>query len=147
MDAALEVGDTVRGGRGVVAVYKARHQLSVKSTSRIGWGKHLTCSLISSVVPALSSHLPTKSSPRKGFRGFFSLPYCSLLLAYCCFNVVKNHFSTRSALLAASGSLAGAANTDGCSHQYELNSVRLVEDKMKGGAVRLERSPLKDAMD
>lgn len=37
--------------------------------------------------------------------------------------------------------------TDGCSHQYELNSVKLVEDKINGGAVRLARSPLNDAMD
>lgn len=87
------------------------------------------------------------SSPRKGFRGFFSLPYCSLLLAYCCFRVVKNHFNTRSALLAASGSFAGAAKMVGCSAQYELNSVRLVEERMKGGAVKLARSPLKDAID
>jgi hypothetical protein len=79
--------------------------------------------------------------------GFFSFPYCSLLLAYCCLRVVKNHLSTRSALLAASASLAGAAKTEGCSHQYELNSVRLVDERIKGGAVRLERSPLKDAID
>jgi len=108
---------------------------------------NLTCSLVSSVVPAASSHFPRKSSPRKGFSGFFSLPYCSLRLAYCCFRVVKNHFKTRSALLAGSDSAAGAAKTDGCSHQYELNSVRLVDERMKGGAVRLARSPLKDAMD
>jgi hypothetical protein len=82
------------------------------------WGHtNLTCSLTNSVVPAASSHLPMNSSPRKGFRGFFSLPYCSLLLAYCCFRVVKNHFNTRSALLAASGSFAGAAKMVGCSAQ------------------------------
>jgi hypothetical protein len=75
------------------------------------------------------------------------LPYCSLRLAYCCFKVVRNHLSTRSARFAASASLAGAAKTEGCSHQYELNSVRLVDERMKGGAVRLERSPLKDAID
>ena len=34
----------------------------------------------------------------------------------------------------------------GCSHQYELNSVKLVADRMKGGAVRLDKSPLKEAM-
>jgi hypothetical protein len=43
--------------------------------------------------------------------------------------------------------LAGALKTPGCSHQYELNSVRLVEDRMKGGAVSEDRSPLKEAMD
>jgi hypothetical protein len=31
--------------------------------------------------------------------------------------------------------------------QYEENSVRDCEDRMKGGAVREERSPLKEAMD
>lgn len=61
--------------------------------------------------------------------------------------MVKNHFSTRSARFAGSASLAGAAKIDGCSHQYELNSVKLVAERMKGGAVRLERSPLKDAID
>jgi hypothetical protein len=35
----------------------------------------------------------------------------------------------------------------GCSHQYDENSVKLVEERMKGGAVRLARSPLKEAMD
>lgn len=110
-------------------------------------GTYLTCSLIKSVVPALSSHFPKNSSPRKGLRGFFSFPYCSLRLAYCCLRVVRNHLSTSKALLAASSSLAGAAKTLGCSHQYELNSVRLVEERMKGGAVKEERSPLKEAMD
>ncbi len=108
---------------------------------------YLTCSLINSVVPASSSHLPRNSSPRNGFRGFFSLPYCSLRLAYCCLSVDRNHFSTRRARFPGSPSFAGAANSDGCSHQYELNSVRLVLERMNGGAVRLERSPLKDAMD
>lgn len=55
--------------------------------------------------------------------------------------------STSRALLAGSCSLAGAAKTLGCSHQYELNSVRLVEDRIKGGAVREARSPLNEAMD
>jgi len=108
---------------------------------------YLTCSLVSSVTPASSTHLPRNSSPRNGLRGFFSLPYCSLRLAYCCLRVVKNHLSTNSALFAGSDSLAGATKTDGCSHQYELNSVKLVDERMKGGAVRLARSPLKEAMD
>lgn len=108
---------------------------------------YFTCSLINSVVPASSSHFPRKISPKKGLRGFFSLPYCSLRLAYCCLSVVKNHLSTSKALFAGSGSFAGAAKTLGCSAQYELNSVRLVEERMKGGAVREERSPLKEAID
>ena len=75
------------------------------------------------------------------------MPYCSLRLAYCCFSVVMNHLTTSSARLAGSFSLLGATKTEGCSHQYELNSVRLVEERMKGGAVSDERSPLKEAMD
>jgi hypothetical protein len=35
----------------------------------------------------------------------------------------------------------------GCSHQYAEYSVREVVERMNGGAVREERSPLKDAMD
>jgi hypothetical protein len=34
----------------------------------------------------------------------------------------------------------------GCSAQYEENSVREVDERMKGGAVRDERSPEKDAI-
>ena len=49
--------------------------------------------------------------------------------------------------MAGSASLAGAANTEGCSAQYELYSVRLVADRMKGGAVSEDRSPLKEEMD
>ena len=36
---------------------------------------------------------------------------------------------------------------DGCSVQYAENSVREVVPRMKGGAVKDERSPLKDAID
>jgi hypothetical protein len=61
--------------------------------------------------------------------------------------VVKNHFSTSRARFLGSGSLAGAAKMVGCSHQYDENSTKLVEERMKGGAVRLARSPLKEAMD
>jgi len=100
-----------------------------------------------SVLPASSSHFPKNSSPRNGLRGFFSFPYCSLRLAYCCLRVVKNHLSTSKALLAGSSSLAGAIKTLGCSHQYELNSVRLVDERIKGGAVREARSPLNEAID
>ena len=106
---------------------------------------HLTCSLISSVVPASSSHLPRKSSPRKGFNGFFSLPSFSLRLAYCCFNVLRNHFSTNIIRFDASFSFAGATSTRGISAQYAENSVRDVVDRIKAGAVMVEKSPLKDA--
>lgn len=80
---------------------------------------HLTCSLTNCVVPVSdsSSHLPKNSSPRNGFRGFFSLPSFSLLLEYCCLSVLRNHLRTRSARFSGSGSRAGATKRDGCSVQ------------------------------
>ena len=108
---------------------------------------YLTCSETSSVIPEASSHLPRWSSPRKGFKGFFSDPNLSLLLLYDDFRVVRNHFKTSNARFAGSGSEAGATNIDGCSVQYAENSVRDVVPSMKGGAVREERSPLKEAID
>lgn len=99
---------------------------------------NLTCSDTSSVVPASSTHLPKKSSPRKGFKGFFSLPNFSLRLAYCCFSVLRNHFSTSNARLWGSSSFAGAVNIVGCSAQYEENSTNDVDERMNGGAVRDE---------
>jgi hypothetical protein len=108
---------------------------------------NLTCSEINSVVPASSTHLPRNSSPKKGFRGFFSFPNFSLRLAYCCFNVLRNHFKTNSARFCGSFSCAGATKTEGCSAQYEENSTSDLDDRIKGGAVRDERSPEKDAID
>ena len=108
---------------------------------------YLTCSLINSVFPASSSQCPRNSSPRNGFSGFFSLPNCSLRLAYCCLSVDKNHFRTSTARCSASFFSAGAAKSGGCSHQYDENSVREVEERMKGGAVSDARSPVKEAMD
>lgn len=110
---------------------------------------HLTCSLIRVVSPISlsSSHFPKKSSPKKGLRGFFSLPSFSLRLQYCWWSVVRNHFRTKSALFAGSGSVAGAMKIAGCSAQYAEYSTSDVEERMKGGAVREDRSPLKDAMD
>lgn len=138
----LAVPDRVCCNRRVVAVsLVSAHDSNVLCTT------YLTCSLTSCVVPAWSSHLPMKSSPRKGLRGFFSLPSFSLLLAYCCFSVLKNHLSTSAARLAGSFSAAGATNSEGCSVQYEENSVRDVVERMKAGAVIDERSPLKDAID
>ena len=91
--------------------------------------------------------MPRYSSPKKGFKGFFSDPNLSLLLLYDDFNVVRNHFKTSKARFAGSGSEAGATNIDGCSVQYAENSVREVVPRMKGGAVKEERSPLKEAID
>lgn len=110
---------------------------------------NLTCSLNNFVSPtsASASHLPMKSSPRKGLSGFFSLPNFSLRLQYCWRRVLRNHLRTAKALFSGSDSLAGATNRDGCSAQYAEYSVNDVEERMKGGAVNEERSPLKDAID
>lgn len=108
---------------------------------------NLTCSDINSVVPHSSSHFPKNNSPKKGFNGFFSLPYLSLRLAYCCFNVLRNHFRTNSARFWASFSRAGATKIEGCSVQYAENSTRDFEERMKGGAVKEDRSPEKEARD
>ncbi len=107
----------------------------------------LTCSETSSVVPASSSHFPRNSSPKKGFKGFFSFPNFSLRLAYCCLSVLKNHFKTSKALFFGSVSCAGATKMEGCSAQYEENSTKEVLDNMNGGAVREDRSPEKLAID
>lgn len=110
---------------------------------------NLTCSLINVVSPVspLSSHFPRNSSPRKGLRGFFSLPSFSLRLQYCWCSVLRNHRKTRRALFSGSGSVAGATKRAGCSAQYAEYSTREVEERMKGGAVNDDRSPLKEAID
>jgi hypothetical protein len=43
--------------------------------------------------------------------------------------------------------LAAATNRLGCSAQYAEYSVKEVPERMKGGAVNEERSPLKEAID
>ena len=108
---------------------------------------YLTCSDTSCVVPQPSSHFAKNSSPRNGLSGFFSEPSFSFLLLYCCFRVLKNHLRTSRARLAGSFSDAGATKSEGCSLQYEENSVKDVVLRMKGGAVRDERSPLNEAID
>jgi hypothetical protein len=55
--------------------------------------------------------------------------------------------STSRARLAGSFSAAGATKSEGCSAQYEEYSVRDTPERMKGGAVREEMSPLKEAID
>ena len=98
-------------------------------------------------MPAESSQWPRYNSPRKGFNGFFSEPSASLREEYCCLRVDRNHLSTRRARFAGSGSRDGATKSVGCSVQYEENSTSDWVERMKAGAVRDERSPLKDAMD
>jgi hypothetical protein len=51
------------------------------------------------------------------------------------------------ARFAGSFSAAGATNTEGCSVQYDENSVSDLVERMKAGAVIVERSPLKEAID
>ena len=80
---------------------------------------YLTCSEMSCVVPisGSSSHLPKKSSPRKGLSGFFSLPPFSFRLAYDGFRVLRYHFSTSRERFCGSGSFAGATSKSGRSAQ------------------------------
>lgn len=111
--AVLVVPDAVRRDRRVVATAS----LIPSSSAQRRNSTYLTCSETNCVVPAASSHLPRKSSPRNGFNGFFSLPSFSFLLLYCCLRVLRNHLSTSRARLAGSGSDAGATNSDGCSVQ------------------------------
>lgn len=59
---------------------------------------------------------------------------------------MRNHVNTRSARFAGKASCAGATNRDGCSDQYAGYSANDVVDKIKGGAVKEERSPLNDAI-
>lgn len=54
--------------------------------------------------------------------------------------------STDNARLEASDSCEGATKREGCSAQYAGNSVNEVVDRMKGGAVKEERSPLNVAI-
>lgn len=102
---------------------------------------------MSFVVPASSCHSPRNNSPKKGFNGFFSFPYLSLRLAYCCFNVLRNHFRTNKARFCGSSSWAGATNIAGCSAQYDENSTRDIADNMNGGAVKEDKSPENEAKD
>ena len=74
-------------------------------------------------MPDASSQLPRKSSPRNGFKGFFSLPSFSFREEYDDFSDERNHLSTRRARFAGSGSCAGAMKIDGCSVQYDENST------------------------
>lgn len=125
--------------------------MAVYDCSVVSWCRtrstYLTCSEISSVVPDSSCHFPRNNSPKKGFSGFFSFPYLSLRLAYCCFNVLRNHFRTSKARFCGSFSCAGAMKIAGCSAQYDENSTRDFADNMNGGAVKEDKSPENEAKD
>jgi hypothetical protein len=88
------------------------------------------------------------NSPKNGFSGFirFFFPFSSLLLC-CCFSVLRNHFSTKSARFSGSGSLAGATKREGCSAQNAEYSTMDCGERRKGGAVSDARSPLNVASD
>lgn len=77
LDAVFVVPDAVGCDWRVVAI-SPKHSICQYLKNRM---VYLTCSETSCVVPASSSHFPKNSSPRKGFRGFFSDPNLSLLLA------------------------------------------------------------------
>jgi hypothetical protein len=87
---------------------------SLRMQYAVAGGWWLTCSETSVVSPASSVQVPRKSSPRKGLRGFFSLPNCSLRLAYWCLSVERNHLRTRAARQAGSDSATGAVRSGGC---------------------------------
>ena len=106
-----------------------------------------TCSLTSDVWPYSSSQLPRNNSPRNGLRGFFSDPSFSDREQYCCLRVLSSHFVTKRDRLAGSGSRVGAMNRGVFSVQYAENSTRDWVLRMKAGAVRDDRSPLKEAID
>jgi hypothetical protein len=60
--------------------------------------------------------------------------------------VLRNHFNTRTARCSGSDPFAGSVNTEGWDIQYAEYSVREVELRMKGGAVREDISPENEAM-
>jgi hypothetical protein len=80
----------------------------------------------------------------QGVLTFFSDPRFSFRLLYCCLRVVINHLSTNTARFWGSFSLAGAVRMEGNETQYAEYSVREVELRIKGGAVREEMSPEKE---
>ena len=59
---------------------------------------------------------------------------------------MRNHVKTRSARFDGETSAAGAMNREGCSDQYAGYSANDVVERMNGGAVKEERSPLNDAI-
>lgn len=118
LDLVGGVVDVVGGYRGVVTMLISYQPYTITNSRGGRRGqRHLTCSLTSSVLPTSSSQRPMNNSPKNGFNGFFSEPSFSLRELYCCFSVVKNHFSTRRARRAGSGSWVGATKTGGCSAQ------------------------------
>lgn len=126
-----------------------------KSRSAVVYSEHrsicptnLTCSLTSSRLlgSASSPHLAKNNSPKNGFKGFFSLPMLSLRLLYCCFSVLRNHLRTATARCSGSDMEAGLMSSAGSETQYAEYSVSEVGLRMKGGAVRVERSPEKEEM-
>ena len=74
MDAKRFVLNAVCCGGRMMAVEGASTWFLFLNAQTDGPTTYLTCSLTRLVVPALSSHFPKNNSPRKGLRGFFSLP-------------------------------------------------------------------------
>lgn len=129
-----------------------------------GWWD--TCSERRMVSPRVGSeeiHLPTNTSPRKGFNGFFSDPIDSLREQYCERSVEMKYLVTAITRRRVGSDvneapvadesieslliLLAATNKSGCSPQYCENSHNDVLDKIKGGAVNDDKSPLNEAID
>lgn len=59
---------------------------------------------------------------------------------------MRNHVRTSNALFEGRVSCVGAMKREGCSHQYAGYSASDVVDRINGGAVNEDKSPLNDAI-
>ncbi|KAG7877293.1 hypothetical protein KL938_004049 [Ogataea parapolymorpha] len=95
-------------------------------------------------------HLPTNNSPKNGFRGFFSPPSVSAREQYWLFRVEMNQRRTATMCLSSTESMSlgscwmklGARNRSTCSDQYWEYSTKDVGERINGGAVNDDKSPL-----
>jgi hypothetical protein len=71
----------------------------------------------------------------------------SRLTVYCPFNVQINHLNTFSIRSCSVRPVEMSANSSGRSPQYAGNSVRDVGERMNGGAVMEDKSPVIEARD
>ena len=104
-----------------------------------------TCSITRSVLPFSSSQCPRKSSPRKGLKGF--LPPSLSFLPIIRGKVLRNHWRTSKARCSGSLPRVGETKSDGRSSHVPENSMMDIGDSKNGGAVMVDKSPLKFVMD
>lgn len=119
-----------------VTAWRARenvYALSQNRVQRLLLGAHL---FISSLIEAPTSALNQ-----------YLICYRPKLTVYCPFKVQMNHLNTFSIRSCSVRPCAMSANNSGRSPQYAGNSVSEVGDKMNGGAVIEERSPVMEARD